>query len=58
MGEIQYKVWDIEFHLYHTQEFILVEEVWYYGTGRVPYQSLPFYREIEAWDSLVEKGTV
>ena len=41
-GKMQRKIWDGEIHLCHTQEFMLVEEVWDSEWERVPQQSLPF----------------
>lgn len=41
-GKKQCKTWGGEIHLCHTQEFILVEEIWYSEMGKSGSQSLPF----------------
>lgn len=49
---------DGEFHLCHTQEFMLVEEGWDSKMGKSALAKSDFYRETETWDPLVKKGTV
>lgn len=54
---MQHKIWDGKINIYHTEELILVERVWYSRMGRAPYQNLPFIERLKR-DPLVEKGTV
>ena len=55
---MQRKIRDGEIHLCHTQEFMLVEEVWDSEMGKSALATSAFYRETKTWDPPVKKGTV